>query len=116
MTATPLEIAETLLADAEGEAGYRAATSRAYYAAFQHLLAHPKLATYQRQHAGSDHRALIEHLKASKDPVLRRIGQRLLPRLRALRNEADYDTCVPFSQGSATDALDYAQEIITLLP
>lgn len=113
MTATPLDVAENLLAQADGDAGFRAAASRAYYAAFQHILAHPKLTGYQRSRTGEDHRLLIEYLKKSSDPALKKLGISYLPRLRAIRNEADYETSIHFTHEMADEALERATEIIT---
>lgn len=107
-----LDVAEELLRGATSEAAYRAATSRAYYAAFQHVLAHPKLQDFRRSSSGEDHKLLIQHLKNSADPDLRRLGYDHIPRMRALRNKADYDTEVPFTRKLAEEALDRASEII----
>lgn len=114
---TPLELAEKLLADAQSETELRAAANRAYMAAFQHLLAHRCLEAFPATATGADHRLLIKHLKTSAIPTQRTIGIRLLPRLRALRNHADYELKHPFTRGLAEEALDIASEIIhDLLP
>lgn len=115
---TPLELAEKLLADAQSETEYRAAASRAYMATFQHLLAHRSLVAFPATATGADHRLLIEHLKTSTVATRRRIGIRLLPRPRSLRNHAGYDLKKhPFTRGLAEKALGIASEIIhDLLP
>ncbi len=111
-----LQIAEDLLSGAENEAKLRAATSRAYMAAFQHLIKHPMVA-FTKTGKGDDHRLLIQHLQKSNDDPLNKIGYRYLPRLRALRNRADYSLDVSFTKGMAEDALERATEIIyELLP
>ncbi len=116
MPCDALQIAEDLLSGAENEAKLRAATSRAYMAAFQHLIKHPMVA-FAKTGKGDDHRLLIQHLQASNDESLIKIGYCHLPRLRALRNKADYALDAPFTKGMAEDALERATEIIyELLP
>lgn len=111
------EDAERLLQTATEEAQFRAVASRAYIAAFQHTLRHPKLAGFQPSKTGDDHRDLIEHLKRSRDHDLRMVGLRQIPRLRAIRNHADYDLDIAFTRGLADEALERAAEIIyELLP
>ena len=112
MTSKTLEIAEKLYQEANSEEEYRAATSRAYFAAIEHIFAHPKLNDFRRTRTGEDHRLIIEHLKNSFDPSLVRLGVGYLARLRALRNRADYDQEIPFTKGLANDALERATEII----
>lgn len=107
-----LDVAEELLRGAASEAAYRAAASRAYYAAFQHILSHPRLSDFRRTSSGQDHKLLIQHLKSSADPDLRRLGYDHVPRLRALRNRADYNQTTPFTRKLAEEALERATEII----
>lgn len=112
MSQSALEIAEKLLQSAESEDEYRAAASRAYIAAFQHVVSHPKISDFNQTRTGDDHRGLIEFLKKSTDPGIRKLGYQLLPRLRALRNQADYELDMPFTQGFAVEALERATDII----
>lgn len=107
-----LQFAESLCSSAESEAEYRVVASRAYLAVFQHAVRHRKLDDFSARHSGDDHRAMIEHLKKSKDQTLYRLGQRL-PRLRSIRNHADYKLEVPFSKDIAVEALEFATEIFT---
>ncbi len=106
-----LGVAEELLRTARDQAGYRAAASRAYMAAFQHVRDHPR-AGFTAGKTAEDHRDLIEHLKRSSDPQVRRLGYDHLPRLRSLRNQADYDMANEFTRGQAEEAMERATEII----
>lgn len=105
-----LQFAEKLFASAESEAAYRAVASRAYFAAFQHAVRHELLRDFSANHSGEDHRALVAHLKKSKDKTLYRLGHQM-PRLRALRNHADYKLEVSFSRDHADEALEFATEV-----
>lgn len=106
------EEADKICRAANCEAEYRTAASRAYYAAFHHVMKHPRLADFKPSHSGDDHRDLIEHLKRSKDGQLYRLGVNFLARLRAIRNHADYDLDITFTKGMADEALERATEII----
>lgn len=97
---------------ATSETEYRAVASRAYIGTYQHLLAHPKLAAFKPKGIGEDHRSLIDYLKNSSDQMLKRLGVSRLPRLRALRNHADYELGMPFTRGLAEEALEDAEEIV----
>ena len=107
-----VEEAKKILASAVNEAGYRSAASRAYIGTFQHIARHPRLREFALSKEGEDHRRLIEHLKKSSDPLLRKIGVSRLPRLRALRNHADYELDIPFTKELAQEAVDDAEEIV----
>ena len=107
-----VEEAKKILASAVNEAGYRSAASRAYIGTFQHIVRHPKLREFTLSKEGEDHRRLIGHLKQSTDPLLSKIGQSRLPRLRSLRNHADYELDVPFTKELAQEAIDDAEEIV----
>ena len=107
-----VEEAKKILASAVSEAGYRAAASRAYIGTFQHIARHPKLSGFTLSKEGEDHRKLIEFLKRSSDPLLSKIGVSRLPRLRALRNHADYELDISFTRELAQEAVDDAEEIV----
>ncbi len=107
-----VEEAKKILASAVSEAGYRSAASRAYIGTFQHVARHPKLSEFALSKQGEDHRNLIEYLKGSSDPLLRKIGLSRLPRLRSLRNHADYELDTPFTKELAQEAIDDAEEIV----
>ena len=81
-------------------------------AAFQHILNHSKCRDFIKEGTGDDHRLLVEYLKNSADPGLKKIGYGFLPRLRALRNRADYEMSPPFTKGAAEDAMERASEIV----
>lgn len=116
---TPRDVhdeAEHRLRDAKTEAEFRAAASRGYYAAFLHFRDHGKVG-FASANTGADHRDLIEHLKRHADVVVQRIGFSFLPRLRAIRNHADYDLRREFTKALAEEAMERATEIIfELLP
>jgi uncharacterized protein (UPF0332 family) len=107
-----LEHARQTLESAVNEAGYRAAASRAYIATFQHILGFTRLRGFNPGKTGEDHRDLIDFLKGSDDALLRKVGISRLPRLRALRNHADYELDIPFTKELAQEALDQAEEIV----
>lgn len=113
MSTKALKIAEDLLDRAENEDGYRAAASRAYYAVYQHVLLKAEQVGFKRTRKGEDHQLLIAFLKAQpKGSPLYLVGVRTLPRLRALRNHADYDEKPPYTRGLAEDAVDMASDVI----
>jgi uncharacterized protein (UPF0332 family) len=120
MTETPLSSAELeivkarrLLASAEYSAGggfHEDAVSRAYYAVFHAccaLLA--SIGRTVRTHDGL--RAVIgEHfVRPGKLPV--KFG-RLLARIAADRNDADYNCAASFGAQDATECLDAARELL----
>ena len=90
MSQARLEVAERLFREATEESEFRTVASTAYMAAFQHVLNHPKCNDFKKSNTGGDHRLLIQYLKNSSDPGLKKVGYSFLPRLRALRNRADY--------------------------
>lgn len=106
------EQAETLFRAATCQADFRTAASRAYMAAFQHVIRHKAVAAFQPSRTGSDHRDLIDFLKKSDNANLRRLAVSYLARLRSLRNHADYDLDTVFTRGLAEEALERASEII----
>ncbi len=108
-----LEYAERLVGFEDNEENYRAVASRAYYAAFHAVLNHQAdSGEFTRSKSGEDHRALIDHLKRSNNPLMRTLGIRHLPRIRALRNRADYELPAPFSREHANETLEDATEVL----
>jgi uncharacterized protein (UPF0332 family) len=116
---TPRDVydeAEQRLRGAKSEAEFRAAASRGYYAAFLHIREHRKV-DFKSASTGADHQGLIEFLKRHSDAAIQRIGFSFLPRLRAIRNHADYDLQRQFTKVLAEEAIERATEIIfELLP
>jgi len=108
-----VEESKKILASAVNQEGYRSAASRAYFGTFQHVARHPKLSEFVLSKQGEDHRNLIDYLPGSPDPLLNRIGLSRLPRLRALRNHADYELDIPFTKELAQEAIDDAEEIVS---
>ncbi len=104
-------VAEKLLHNGTAEDEYRAAASRAYFAAFQCVIRHARDMTFEDKKSGEVHRDLIDFLKRQKREPERIIGIRLLPRLRALRNQADYELDIEFARDDAEEALDYSLDI-----
>lgn len=95
------------------EAKYRAAISRAYYAAFC------KSRNYLRDidgtpipKSGDAHRFVKNEFKSSADTVRQSIGKDL-DRLRIERNKADYDDVVASMTATTKFALSLAQNIIS---
>lgn len=112
-----LEDARARLAIANTEVEYRNVTHGVYYAVFHYLMNHPACAAFQPAEDGGDHKRLIEFLKTHPDPRLKAIGFRHIPRLRALRNKADYKIQETFTKHFAIEALNRVDEIIDeLLP
>ncbi len=107
-----LRHAKQIFDSAHDETQFRAAASRAYIATYQYLTRHPKISSFEDPKTAETHRELIEYLKGSNDPLLRKVGTSRLPRLRALRNHADYDLDRPFTKGLAQEAIEDAEEII----
>lgn len=112
---TPFELAEKILAEGRSETEHRAAASRAYMAVFQHLLFHRTLARFPATRSGEDHRLLIAYLKNRREEPYHTIGMRHLPRLRVIRNRADYDLARSFPRYLAEESVDRASEIIHVL-
>lgn len=112
---TPIEEVRALLAAAKTETQYRTVASRAYFAAFNGAISVASRHGFVRRSSGDDHRDLIAFLKSSPSSLIRRIGHHRLPRLRAIRNWADYDQNQQFSHGMATEAAATAEEILNWL-
>ena len=103
--------ANWLFESAETESRYRSSASRAYFAVFQHLT-NSAAVNYSSVNTGEDHRRLIDHFKNSAESNLRRLGYNRLPRLRAIRNHADYDLAREFPRAIAQEMLEDASEIL----
>lgn len=108
----PLVEARNLLDAAENETQLRTAASRAYFAAFRDLLEYAKKLGFSETKSGEDHKLLIAFFKANPRDLLRRIGHSRLPRLRKLRNHADYVHDVEFTKGMAVEVVEDAELII----
>lgn len=106
------QVAERLLNETAGEAEYRAAASRAYFAAFQHTIAQSTALGFNRERSANDHQNIVVFLKKAKTRnTLHRCGSHLA-QLRRLRNAADYELDETFSLDFAQRALDLATDII----
>jgi uncharacterized protein (UPF0332 family) len=97
------------------EASYRAAVSRAYYAAFC------AARNYARDRDGAvvggsvgDHLSIINHFRRSSEKDRRKIGV-VLDTLRDRRNKADYSDVLAGVAGEAHVSILEANEIFTLL-
>lgn len=104
-------VAEVILGLKNEEAYFRAAASRAYFAVYRRLVSHPRLGGFSPTGKSEDHKDLIEFMKQSTDQVVRACGHRIVPRLRALRNHADYRSS-EYTKEQADEALEIASEII----
>jgi uncharacterized protein (UPF0332 family) len=109
---TPIEEVRNLLAAANSEAQYRTVASRAYYAAFAEVITLAGPLGFVPTGSGADHSRLAQFLAGHTNPLLQRIGRYRLPRLRKLRNRADYDLQVSFTRGLAEEAARTAEEVI----
>ena len=61
---------------------------------------------------GADHGRLAQFLANHANPLLQRIGRYRLPRLRKIRNRADYELQIAFTRGLAEDAVRTAEEVV----
>ena len=114
-----LDIAGELRGRATNHHGYRAAISRAYYAAFQHVRDHPtvRAAGFAPDRGPRVHSDLIAFLRRSGERHLKQVGRDYLDALRKSRNHADYDLHWPVTPAMADEALDLAADVIhELLP
>jgi uncharacterized protein (UPF0332 family) len=109
---TPIEEVRGLLAAAATDTQYRTVASRAYFATFNAVVKIAQRQGFIPRSSGDDHRELIAFLKQSRNSLLNRVGFSRLPRLRALRNRADYDQSQPFPRGLAEEAATTAEETI----
>ncbi len=102
------------LAAGTGEADWRTAASRAYYAAFH--VARQLLSDlgFVVPRADAAHRYLSLRLSNCGETTLEASG-RNLETLRRLRNRADYDTRPPFPSNEAEAAVRLAENIIQVL-
>jgi uncharacterized protein (UPF0332 family) len=108
-----LLLAARLAGDA-GEAEWRAAASRAYYAAFhiaRNLLSDLSFVVPRADRA---HQYLALRLSNCGAPGVSQAG-RDLDTLRRLRNRADYDARPPFSQTEAAASVRVAEHILQVL-
>jgi hypothetical protein len=116
MGVSAFDVAHDLFNKATSDAELKAAVSRAYIAAFQHAMNHPDvIKAFAPNRTGEDHKRLIKFLGDSSSRLHNRAAA-AMRRLRAFRNEADYEA-TPFNKVFAKESLDLAAEVIfELLP
>lgn len=108
-----LSLASRLAAEPT-EAAWRAAVSRAYYAAFhvaRRLLADLNFIIPRADRA---HQYLVFRLSNCGESAVEQAG-RDLDTLRRLRNRADYDDAPAFTQSQASAAVRLAEDIVRAL-
>jgi len=108
-----LEVAEEL-AGGLTEAAWRAAVSRAYFAAFHSARNRLRLAGFDPPAADQAHSYLWLRLSNCSHPDVEEAGKNLKD-LRQRRNWADYDLEKPFDQAMALRQIDIADRILGLL-
>lgn len=114
MSVLPEEIlkdAAVLLKAPGTEARRRTAISRSYYAALHFLRGHQCATGYRDTPEKSIHRGLVRYLAGSNDAAVLHAA-RLLQRLRALREVADYDLGANVSVAVAQECIEDAFEVI----
>jgi uncharacterized protein (UPF0332 family) len=109
---TPIEEVQNLFSTATTETQFRTVASRAYYAAYASVMAAAGPLGFVATATGRDHGRLAQFLSAHTNPLLQRIGKYRLPRLRKIRNRADYELQIGFTRSLAEDALRTAEEIV----
>lgn len=109
---TPLQECEQLFSAAQTETQYRTVASRAYFATYNHVVKVAIRLGYSPMANSDDHQRLIQFCKSAGPQLLKRLGHSRLPRMRALRNHADYEQGLPFTEGMAEEALEDAKIII----
>lgn len=109
---TPIEEVRDLFARATTETQYRTVASRAYYATYAAIMSFVPSLGFSAGGTGADHGRLARFLAQQANPLLQRIGKFRLPRLRALRNRADYELHLRFTNGHAEEAVRTAEEVI----
>lgn len=109
---TPLEEVQDLFSTATTETQFRTVASRAYYAAYASVMGAASSLGFAATATGRDHGRLAQFLSGHPNPLLQRIGKYRLPRLRKIRNRADYELQIAFTRGLAEDAVRTAEEII----
>lgn len=118
MAVTPSDLlaeARKNAASASSEPEFRNAVHCIYYAVFHVVLEHPFCIDFDRGDDGTVHRRLITYLKIHHDETLRKIAFRHLPRLRKLRNDADYALKTSFTRGDLQETLERANEVVAWL-
>ena len=114
---TSAEEARKLQQDAKFETNFRTVASRSYYARYNCCMAFARAKGFKPNRTPNDHTALADYLRTrnhhQKDANLlhRRIGSSRLPRLRKLRNLADYEQDTRFTRANAQEAIDLLNEI-----
>jgi len=112
-----LSLARSILSQASAlgeEASQRSAVSRAYYAAFCHARNYARdQHAYSPRYDSSDHRGIREYL------ARHRVGRTVCPKLNELmtwRQQCDYEDRVENLAQIASKAIQYAEDIIRILP
>ena len=111
-----LTVAEALVQQrgilAPEDACCRAATSRAYYAAYGAARNHARdVEGLRLAQTGDDHQRVLRHYRRADDPLHQEIGE-LLFRLRQARAQADYADTVPHAVPQAYAALRRARRVL----
>ena len=112
---TSFEEVADLLSGSLCEVQYRTVASRAYYAVFNLVLPIVDKAGFSPVNTGDVHQQLNSFLKKSSEVSWRTLGYSRLPRLRALRNRADYQRTAAFTREHAAEAAGDALEVEELL-
>ncbi|MEH2411205.1 HEPN domain-containing protein [Nostoc sp.] len=109
------ELAGGATTSANQEAKFRAAISRAYYAAFitarNHLRDQEEISIPKTSDA---HRYVSDQFELSSDLIRKSVAKKLA-RLRGFRKQADYVDKFPGLSGITIIALDLSEEIISIL-
>ncbi len=108
-----LDVADALIAGT-GEAEWRAAVSRAYFAAFHVARQLLQRCGFRIPRADQAHAYLWLRLANSAHPDVQNAG-RGLNELRQVRNWADYDLDRPLEHAIARDYVQHAETIFALL-
>ena len=111
-----LTVAEALVHQrgilAPEDACCRAATSRAYYAAYGAARNHARdVEGLRLAQTGDDHQRVLRHYRRAADPLHQEIGE-LLFRLRQARAQADYADTVPHAVPQAYAALRRVRRVL----
>jgi hypothetical protein len=109
---TPIEEVRDLFLAANTETQFRTVASRSYYAAYASIMPIAASLGFVATTTGRDHSLVAQFLSAHSNPLLRRIGKDRLPRLRKIRNRADYELQTGFTRGLAEEALRTAEEVV----
>ena len=123
MSSKPLEFVETakrILSVAQGESDFRAAASRAYYGALHEAdLVTPTqfAASASDRRSESSHRAILGGLQGWGNSLVAgrteaRQIERILKRMKARRQDADYELDTSFESDVALDVIEQAEKVL----